>query len=68
MQNPRPFKIIKNNVVIFHHAYIGLLLLGWNYPINLIGLLIFLDDLYEHTIDENSLLRIFFDKYISPKL
>ncbi len=65
---PRRFRIVVNNVVVLHHAYIGLLLLGWIYPVNIIGLLILFDDVYEHTIDENSPLRIIFDKYISNNL
>jgi len=67
---PRKFLILHNgfNVVVFHHAYLGALLLGWDYPINIIGALILLDDIYEHTVDENSPLRIFFDKYIADKL
>ncbi len=65
---PRKFRIIVNDVVVFHHAYIGFLLLGWIYHINIVGALILLDDIYEHTIDENSPLRIFFDKYISNLL
>ena len=65
---PRPFRIVVNDVVVFHHAYIGLLLMGWIFPINVIGLFVFLDDVYEHMVDENSLLRIIFDKWIAPRL
>jgi len=61
-----PFIWKTENCIPLHHLYIGLLLLGWNYPINVIGLLIALDDLYEHLIDYNSPLRIFFDKVLVP--
>lgn len=63
-----PFKVVANNVVVFHHAYIGALLLGWQFSINVVGILILLDDIYEHVVDYNSPLRIFFDRYISPRL
>jgi hypothetical protein len=65
---PNKFHILYNDVVVFHHAYIGLLLLGWQYPINFIGALVLLDDLYEHLIDYSSPLRVIFDKYIVPRL
>jgi len=65
---PQPFRIVVNNVVVFHHLYTGILLLGWMYPINIIGALILLDDIYEHTIDYNSPLRIVFDRWIFPRL
>lgn len=64
MREPRPFKMIGDNAVVFHHAYIGLLLSGWEFPINVIGLLILLDDIIEHTITVDTPLRILFDKYI----
>lgn len=65
---PKQFKITHNNVVIFHHLYIGILLIGWMFPFNIMGFLIFLDDLYEHLIDYNSPLRLLFDKIIVPKI
>ena len=65
---PHPFKITAQNVVIFHHLYIGVLLLGWTYPINIIGLLVIIDDIYEHTIDYSSPLRLVFDRYLVPLL
>ncbi len=63
-----PFRAVVNNVVVCHHLYIGALLLGWQYPVNIIGALVFLDDLVEHTITADTPLRLFFDKYISPRL
>ena len=65
---PNPFKIIANNVVVFHHLYIGALLAGWQYPVNALGALIFLDDMYEHLVDYNSPLRLLFDRWIAPRL
>jgi hypothetical protein len=66
--NPQRFHVVSDNVVVFHHAYTGLLLLGWPYPINVIGALVLLDDLYEHLIDYSSPLRLVFDKWIAPRL
>lgn len=63
-----PFKIVSSDVVIFHHAYIGLLLLGWQFPVNVVGAFILLDDLYEHLVDYSSPLRIVFDKWIAPRI
>lgn len=68
MRAPNPFKIVANNVVAFHHAYLGALLMGWQYPINVAGALILLDDVYEHVISYDSPLRLFFDRYIVPRL
>lgn len=65
---PKPFKVVVNNVVVFHHAYIGLLLLGWQYPVNVVGALILIDDVIEHTITKDTPLRVLFDKVISPLL
>lgn len=71
MKSPNPFLITSENVVVFHHAYTGLLLmlgsLGQNFMF-WIGVLIFLDDVYEHLIDYSSPLRIVFDKWIAPRL
>ena len=68
MNPPNKFHVVFNNVVVFHHGYLGALLLGWQFPINVMGALILLDDVYEHTVSYDSPLRLFFDKYIYPKL
>lgn len=68
MNPPRKFKFVGCPAVVFHHGYIGILLLGWQFPINLIGIFILLDDIVEHKITEDTPLRILFDKYISKFL
>lgn len=65
---PEPFHIIYNDVVVFHHGYLGLLLTGWVYPLDIVGLLILIDDVYEHTVDVRSPLRLLFDRTIYPIL
>lgn len=46
----------------------GILLMGWPFPINVIGFLIAVDDIIEHTLTGDTPLRILFDKYISEML
>lgn len=71
MKPPKPFHVVVNGVVVAHHLYFGLLLMigsmGQN-PLFWIGFLVSLDDVVEHTITMDTPLRIFFDRYISPRL
>lgn len=62
-----------------HHAYIGacVMFLGlmatgqaWSYDLGIflmaVGSFILFDDVWEHTINKNTLLRIIFEKFIYP--
>lgn len=77
MKPPHLFKVVADNAVVFHHFYMGLLLMigSINYStfqvheLNFwIGFLISLDDVVEHTITADTPLRILFDKVIAPRL
>jgi hypothetical protein len=65
---PREYHIVVNGVVVFHHLYIGILLMGWPEPINWFGAMILMDDMIEHTITETTPLRWLFDDIITKYL
>ncbi len=71
MNPANPFQVVVRGVVVAHHLYGGLLLMigsmGQN-PLFWVGFFVALDDIVEHLITADTPLRIFFDRYISPRL